>query len=293
MKKTSDRVILITGATDGLGKRVAQDLAGSGATVLLHGRSPAKGEATVREIRAATRNRQLAYYNADLSSLDAVRRLAEEILAHQDRLDVLINNAGIGVGSRRDGRELSRDGFELRFAVNYLAPFRLTHQLLPLLRRSAPARIVNVSSVGQQPIDFDNVMLASSYDGLRAYRQSKLAQVMFTFDLADRLKGTGITATCLHPATLMNTKMVLDTDYFGGAMTTVEQGASAVEYLATSPQLNGVSGEYFDGRRPARANRQAYDWEARRRLWRLSERLTGLAGAPAAPDSRTARPVRD
>lgn len=288
MRETRDRVILITGATDGLGKRVAHDLAWSGATLLLHGRSPEKGRAVVREIEAATGNRELLYYNADFSSLEAVRRLAEEVTADRRRLDVLINNAGIGVGSHNEGRELSSDGFELRFAVNYLAPFLLTHRLLPLLQHSAPARVVNVSSVGQQPIDFGDVMLERSYDGLRAYRQSKLAQIMFTIDLAERLKGTGVTVNCLHPATLMNTKMVLDTDYFMAPMTTVEQGASAVDHLATSPELVGVTGEYFDGRRPSRANRQAYDEEARRRLWLLSERLTGLAESRPATGSRGA-----
>jgi NAD(P)-dependent dehydrogenase (short-subunit alcohol dehydrogenase family) len=271
-----NQVILITGATDGLGKQVARDLAAQGATVLLHGRSREKGEATLQEIRDATGNQKLIYYNADFSSLDAVRRLAEQIQADQDRLDVLINNAGIGAGSRPARRETSADGYELRFAVNYLAPFLLTYRLLPLLRRSASARIVNVASVGQQPIDFDNVMLEEGYDGLRAYRQSKLAQVMFTFDLAEELSQSGITVNSLHPASLMNTKMVLETDYFGGPMSTVEEGADAVEYLATSPQLDAVTGEYFDGEHRARANAQAYDKEARRRLRMLSQQLTGL-----------------
>jgi NAD(P)-dependent dehydrogenase (short-subunit alcohol dehydrogenase family) len=271
-----NQVILVTGATDGLGKQVARDLAAQGVTVLLHGRSREKGEATLQEIRDATGNQKLIYYNADFSSLDAVRRLAEEIQADQDRLDVLINNAGIGSGSRRARREMSADGYELRFAVNYLAPFLLTYQLLPLLRRSTPARIVNVASVGQQPIDFDNVMLEEGYDGLRAYRQSKLAQVMFTFDLAEELSESGITVNSLHPASLMNTKMVLETNYFGGPMSSVEEGAYAVEYLATSPELDAVTGEYFDGEHRARANAQAYDKEARRRLRMLSQELTRL-----------------
>jgi NAD(P)-dependent dehydrogenase (short-subunit alcohol dehydrogenase family) len=271
-----NQVILVTGATDGLGKQVARDLAAQGATVLLHGRSREKGEATLQEIRDATGNQKLMYYNADFSSLDAVRRLAEQIQADQDRLDVLINNAGIGAGSRPARRETSADGYELRFAVNYLAPFLLTYQLLPLLRRSTPARIVNVASVGQQPIDFDDVMLEDGYDGLRAYRQSKLAQVMSTFDLAEELSESGVTVNSLHPASLMNTKMVLETDYFGGPMSTVEEGAHAVEYLATSPELDAVTGEYFDGERRARANAQAYDKEARRRLRMLSQELTRL-----------------
>jgi len=276
MQTVNKQVILVTGATDGLGKKVALDLAAQGATVLLHGRSQEKGEAVLRNIREATGNRNLKYYNADFSSLNDVRHLAEQIQSDQERLDVLINNVGIGTGMRQSRREMSSDGYELRFAINYLAPFLLTHRLLPLLRRSAPARIVNVASVGQQPIEFDDVMLESGYDGLRAYRQSKLALVMFTFDLAAELAGTAITVNCLHPATLMNTKMVHETDYFGGAMTTVEEGAEAVEYLATSPELDSVSGEYFDGKRRARAIGQAYDREARRKLRELSEQLTGV-----------------
>jgi NAD(P)-dependent dehydrogenase (short-subunit alcohol dehydrogenase family) len=276
MSTHNGNIILVTGATDGLGKQVARDLAARGATVLLHGRSREKGEATLQEIRDATGNQKLIYYNADFSSLDAVRRLSDEIQADQERLDVLINNAGIGAGSRRPRREKSTDGYELRFAVNYLAPFLLTHRLLPLLRRSAPARIVNVASVGQQRIDIDDVMLEDGYDGLRAYRQSKLALVMFTFDLAEELRGSGITVNSLHPASLMNTKMVLETDYFGGPMTTVEEGAHAVEYLATSSELDSVTGEYFDEEQRARANPQAYDKEARWRLRMLSEQLTRL-----------------
>jgi len=269
-------VILVTGATDGLGKQVARDLAAQGATILLHGRSRGKGQATLREIRDATGNQKVIYYNADFSSLDAVRRLTEEIQGDQVRLDVLINNAGIGAGSRQAGREVSRDGYELRFAVNYLAPFLLTHRLLPLLCRSTPARIVNVASVGQQPIDFNNVMLRDGYHGLRAYRQTKLALIMFTFDLAEELRKRGVTVNSLHPASLMNTRMVLESDYFRGTMSTVEEGAHAVKYLAMSAELDDVTGEYFDGERRARANSQAYDKEARRRLRMLSEQLTRL-----------------
>ena len=278
MNTFNGKTILVTGATDGLGKQVALDLAAGGATVLLHGRNQQKGEATLQEIRKATGNQKLTYYNADLSSLDAVRRLSDQIQADQKRLDVLINNAGIGAGSHGDQRERSAEGYELRFAVNYLAPFLLTLRLLPLLRQSSPARIINVASVGQQRIDFDNVMLEDGYDGLRAYRQSKLAQVMFTFDLAEALRDSGITVNSLHPASLMNTKMVLETDYFGSPMTTIEEGAQAVEYLATSPELERVTGEFFDGMQQSRADPQAYDKEARRRLWRLSEHLVRLKG---------------
>ena len=278
MQAFKNQVILVTGATDGLGRRVASDLAALEATVLLHGRSREKGEATLKEILDSTGNQKLIYYNADFSSLNEVRRLSEEIMSAHERLDVLINNAGIGAGMRQARREKSIDGHELRFAVNYLSLFYLTHRLLPLLRRSSPARIVNVASVGQQAIDFENVMLEDGYDGLRAYRQSKLAIVMFTFDLAEDLRGTGITVNCLHPASLMNTRMVVETDYFGRPMTTVDEGAHAVEYLVTSPGLDGVTGEYFDGKQRARANAQAYDKEARRRLRILSERLSELKG---------------
>jgi NAD(P)-dependent dehydrogenase (short-subunit alcohol dehydrogenase family) len=276
MQTLKNQVILVTGATDGLGRRVARDLAALEATVLLHGRSREKGETILQKIRDRTGNQKLIYYNADFSSLHEVRRLSEEIKSEHERLDVLINNAGIGAGSRQDRREKSIDGHELRFAVNYLAPFCLTHRLLPLLRQSSFARIVNVASVGQQAIDFENVMLENGYDGLRAYRQSKLALVMFTFDLAEDLRETGITVNSLHPASLMNTRMVIETDYFGGPMTTVDEGAHAVEYLVTSPWLEGVTGEYFDGKQRAHANAQAYDKEARRRLRILSEQLSKL-----------------
>src|SRR5215211_7305373 len=255
MQAISDRVILVTGATDGLGRQVARDLADQGATVLLHRRNRKKGETYLSEIRSATGNDKLKYYNADFSSLEAVHRLAEELYADQRRLDVLINNAGVGGRPGAGTRRESADGHELCFAVNYLAAYLLTHRLLPLLRRSSPARIVNVSSVGQWPIEFDDVMLERAYDGFRAYAQSKLAQVMSTFDLAEALEGSGVTVNSLHPATLMDTKMVREC--FGRSMSTVQQGADAVVYLATSSDLDSVTGEYFDGKQRARANAQA------------------------------------
>jgi NAD(P)-dependent dehydrogenase (short-subunit alcohol dehydrogenase family) len=272
MRAPADQVVLVTGSTDGLGRLVARDLAAQGAAVLLHGRDAAKGEATLDEIRRETGNERLRYYLADLSSLENVGRLAEEVERDNPRLDVLVNNAGIG--GRSGARETSADGFELRFAVNYVAGFLLTNLLLPLLRRSAPARIVNVASIGQAPIDFDDVMLERSYEAFRAYRQSKLAQIMFTFELAERLgKGSGVTVNVLHPSTLMNTKMVLEG--FGHASTTVEEGAEATLRLVSAPELDGVSGRYFDVLDESRANAQAYDAEARRRLWEITEELTG------------------
>ena len=269
MRELAEVRILVTGATDGLGKRVALELAAKGATVLLHGRNRERLEATLEEIRRETGSEKLRRYLADLSSLGAVRGLAERVLSDEECLDVLINNAGVIVQRWRE----SEDEYELTFAVNYLAHFLLTVLLLPLLHDSAPARIVNVASAGQSPIDFGDVMLERGYDGMKAYARSKLAQIMFTFELAERLRGTGVTVNALHPASLMDTKMVLET--FGYTMSSVQKGAGATVRLAVSPEVEGVTGRYFDGQREARANRQAYDAEARERLWTLTEELCG------------------
>ncbi|MDQ4107001.1 MAG: SDR family oxidoreductase [Actinomycetota bacterium] len=270
MESTEDKTVLITGATDGLGRRVAHKLAGQGARVLVHGRDRGRAETVVREISGETDSERVRCYLADLSSLAEVRSLAEEVRAEHDRLDVLVNNAGVIMPERRE----SNDGIELTFAVNYLSHFLLTRMLLPLLRESAPARIVNVASAGQSPIDFDDVMLERSYEPMRAYGQSKLAMIMDTFSLAGELEDAGVSVNALHPATLMDTKMVRET--FGGAMSSVEEGTDATVRLATSPELEGVTGRYFDGKREARASRQAYDGEAREKLRRLSEELAGL-----------------
>ncbi|MEA2380537.1 MAG: hypothetical protein QOH72_508 [Solirubrobacteraceae bacterium] len=264
------RTVLITGATDGLGRALAADLAGRGAHVLVHGRDPRRVDEAGREVRAA------GAYVADLASLAQVRRLADEVARDHDALDVLVSNAGVGTTLPGDGvRMQSADGFELRFAVNYLAGFLLTRRLEPLLVAAGPgARIVNVASAGQMPIDFDDVMLERGYSGTRAYCQSKLAQVMSTFDLAERLRGDGVTANALHPATYMPTKMVLAAR--GSAVSTLEEGVEATARLAADPALDGVTGRYFNRTRAAKADEQAYDADARRRLWELSERLTGL-----------------
>jgi NAD(P)-dependent dehydrogenase (short-subunit alcohol dehydrogenase family) len=269
MRDAAEATILVTGATDGLGKRVARELAAKGTTVLLHGRSPERLEVTLEVLRSQTSSQKVGSYLADLSSLAAVRDLAERILSEYDRLDVLVNNAGIIVQERKE----SEDGYELTFAVNYLSHFLLTSLLLPLLKDSAPARVVNVASAGQSPIDFSNLMLERGYDVMRAYSQSKLAQVTFTFELAERLSGTGVSVNALHPASLMDTKMVQDT--FGYTMSTVEEGTEAVVRLAVSQEVEGVTGRYFDGTREARADGQAYDKEARQTLWELSDELCG------------------
>jgi NAD(P)-dependent dehydrogenase (short-subunit alcohol dehydrogenase family) len=261
------RTVLVTGATDGLGKAVAADLARGGDTVLVHGRDPERLAATAAEIGAAST------YRADYAALQEVRHLADAVLEGEERLDVLVNNAGIGTTLPGDGERMeSRDGYELRFAVNYLAPFALTERLLPLLQRSAPARIVNVSSAGQAPIDFDDVMLERRYSPTQAYAQSKLAQVMYTFDLAERLNPAQVTVDCLHPATYMPTKIVMHAR--GSAMSSLEEGAQATERLVVDPALAGVSGRYFHGLHESRANEQAYDPDARRKLRELSLSLT-------------------
>jgi NAD(P)-dependent dehydrogenase (short-subunit alcohol dehydrogenase family) len=274
MRPLPEQRILVTGATDGLGRSVALELARAGATVLVHGRDDERGRATIEQIKKATGSDRLRWYCADLASLEQVRRLADRVLADHDRLDVLVNNAGVGSTLPGEGaRQESSDGLELRFAVNYLAGFLLTRLLVPLLVRSAPSRIVNVSSAGQMPIDFDDVMLRRGYDGTRAYCQSKLAQVMFTLDLAEELDGTGVTANCLHPATFMPTKIVLDSG--APVSSRLEDGVEATVRLAVAPELEHVSGRYFNQTRETQAHPQAYDAHARTLLRQLSEQLSG------------------
>jgi NAD(P)-dependent dehydrogenase (short-subunit alcohol dehydrogenase family) len=267
------KTVLVTGSTDGVGRLVARRLANQGAHVLVHGRDPFRGGQLVDDIRAAGHG-SAAFLPADFSSLAEVRRLAATIRQGCERLDILINNAGVGSGGSSGSRETSQDGYELRFAVNYLAGFLLTRMLLPLVILSDRARIVNVSSLGQHPIDFDDVMLTRCYSGSRAYTQSKLAQIMFTFDLARELDPATVTVNCLHPATYMATTMVRQSGV--KPLSTVEEGAEAILNLAVSEELNGRSGEFFNGLLPSRANPQAYDESARERLRVLSLNLTGL-----------------
>ena len=255
--------VLVTGATDGLGRALATRLAGEGATVVAHARSEERGREALAELLDGPGDVRLVV--GDLASLSAVRALADQV---PDRLDVLVNNAGIGfAGARAE----SEDGYELRFAVNYLAGFLLASLLRDRLAASAPARIVNVASAGQQAIDFDDVMLEDGYDGARAYRQSKLAQIMHAFDLAEELADRGVTATALHPATYMDTKMVIDAGVTPAS--TVQEGLEATWRLVADPSVEGVSGAYFNGTREVRADAQAYDLDARRRLRELSQRL--------------------
>jgi NAD(P)-dependent dehydrogenase (short-subunit alcohol dehydrogenase family) len=267
-------VALVTGATDGVGRGVAERLAGLGMEIHVHGRDDARLATTKAEIIAATGNERIVTHRADLASLAAARGLADELAASTDALDVLVNNAGIGSGKPASvERAESADGYELRLAVNYLAPFALTLRLLPLLQRSAPSRIVNVASLGQAPIDFDDPMLQRSYEGSRAYAQSKLAQISFTIELEARLGlDAGVTVNALHPGTYMPTKIVLE--QHGHSVDSLEGGIDNVVRLAVAPELENVSGRFFDRAEEATAADQAYDATARARLWALSEELT-------------------
>jgi NAD(P)-dependent dehydrogenase (short-subunit alcohol dehydrogenase family) len=270
------KTVLITGSTDGVGRYVATQLAMAGAKVLIHGRDRMRAEMLSQEIKR-TGGSEPAFYRADLSSLADTRKFADAVLADHKRIDVLVSNAGIGSQNGGPGRQTSADGYELRFAVNYLAGFLLVYRLLPLLKASEPSRIVNVASLGQHPIDFDDVMITRNYSGSRAYAQSKLSQIMFTIDLAEELKDSGVTVNALHPATYMNTTMVRA----GGItpISTVEQGGAAILHLVTGDDVAGKSGLFFNGLQQAKANPQAYDAAARSRLRTLSFELTGLPAA--------------
>ena len=252
-------VALVTGSTSGLGRELALRLGARGDHVIVHGRDEERGAEVVDAINAAGPG-SARFYPADFASLAEVHAFAETLLADYDRLDILINNAGFG--SAPDERWVTEDGHEYRFQVNYLSTFLLTHMLMPRLLDSTPSRIVNVSSGAQAPIDFDDVMIENNFSGRRAYAQSKLAQIMFTHDLAEDLAGTGIVVGSLHPATYMPTGMVRRLGATPRA--TIAEGADAPMQV------------YFSGLTPARANAQAYDSEARARLRRLSQELTGI-----------------
>ena len=266
----TNQTILITGATDGIGKLAAVQLAKEKFSVLIHGRNQTKVDNVVTEIKNATGNNNIEGFTADLSSMAEVRKLADDVLQKHKSLDVLINNAGAGTADKQTGK----DGTELRFAVNYLAPFLLSHLLLPALKNAAPSRIVNVSSAGQRAIDFDNIMLEQDFDGVRAYCQSKLALIMFTIDLAEKIKKDNITVNSLHPGTYLDTNMVRKSGITPWGKP--ETGADAEIFLATSEKLDAVTGKYFDVKKESKANSQAYDEKARKKLWQLSLKLTGL-----------------
>ena len=263
---TTPRVALVTGSTDGLGREVARRLAASGAHVIIHGRNRERGLQVVQDIQREGKG-SARFFAADFASLAQVRAFGDSVLHDYDHIDVLVNNAGIWLSG--DRRTLSADSVEMHFAVNYLAGYLLTRMLLPRLVAAAPSRIVNVSSGSQTAIRFDDVMLERGYSDARGYAQSKLAQVMFTVDLAEELAGRGVTVAALHPATYMNTTMVVSHDVT--PQSTVEEGAAAVLHLIDGADV--LSGRYYVGLTPGRPNAQALDAAARSQLRALSERL--------------------
>ena len=267
------RVVLVTGSTSGLGREVARSLAADGDHVIVHGRNSERGEALVDEINSETSG-SARFYRADFASLDQVRALADAILSDYGRLDVLVNNAGI-LPIRESQRRVSEDGNELTFQVNYLAGYLLTDLLLPLLRSSAPSRVVNVASITTSPLDFDDLMLEHGYQGMRAYGQSKLAQIMHAVDLAAELEGTGVTVNAVHPASQMDTPMIRGAGV--RPRSSVMEGRDNVLQLVDDPSV-GTGQFYVDGRPGRPRAGQLTDDEARAALRRVSEELIG-AGA--------------
>jgi retinol dehydrogenase-14 len=277
----SEKVCLITGATSGIGKATAMGLANMGASVVMVGRDRGRGETAMSEIKEGNPNASVDLMLADVSSQEEIRRLAGEFREAYPRLDVLINNAGVFLSKRIT----TADGIEMTLAVNHLAYFLLTNLLLDMLKASAPSRIVNVSSGAQSngTIDFDNLQGEKGYKGTKAYSQSKLANVLFTYELARRLEGTGVTANCLHPGAVRTNFGSGSSGVFGfmvralrPLMISPEKGAETPIYLASSPKVEGVSGGYFVKKAEARSSDESYDERIARRLWEVSSALTNL-----------------
>lgn len=275
------RVCVVTGATRGIGRATAEELARAGATLVLICRRRPDGEEVAAAIARAGSAPAPTVVEADLSSQAAVRAAAEEIRSRHERLHVLVNNAGLIPRSR----EVTVDGLEMQLAVNHLAPFLLTNLLLDRLRSSAPSRVVTVSSTTHQgaELDFADLQSERRYDAEDVYAVTKLMNLLFTYELARRLQGTGVTANALHPGAVA-TRLLADymkVPLVGRALARTfgaspEQGADTVVYLAASPEVAGVTGKYFTNRRETRSSPASYDESAARRLWELSERLTGL-----------------
>jgi NAD(P)-dependent dehydrogenase (short-subunit alcohol dehydrogenase family) len=275
----SDAVMIVTGATNGIGLVTAHQLARTGATVVLVGRDHHRIESACAQIRAENPEAKLDSFMADLSRISEIQLLATHITQQYQRVDVLINN----VGAFYQSRQLSADGIEMTFALNHMAPFVLTNLLLNLMRASAPTRIINVSSAAHQGavMDFDDIQFANRYSGWKAYAQSKLANLLFTYELADRLQDADITVNALHPGFVRtgfaNGDPSLFTTLFGTMQkyfaVPPEQGALTSIYLASDPNVNNITGRYFVNKQPVASSRASYDYTARRRLWDLSTKL--------------------
>ncbi len=276
-----DRVCLITGANSGIGKAAAAELVKMGATLVMVCRNREKGEAALAEIKKHSRNNSIELMIADLSSLQAVRQLADEFRRKYSRLNVLINNAGL-FNLRR---HLTADGYEVTFATNYLSPFLLTNLLLDELKSSTPSRVINVSSVAHYNglIDFDDLNAEKGYSGFKAYAQSKLALILFTHQLAKKLDGTGVGVYSLHPgavATNIWSRPAGPVGFITSVpklfMASPKKGAETVVYLASFPDPEGASGEYYEKKRVKKSSRESYDSGVAEKLWNTSMRLTGL-----------------
>ena len=278
------KVCLVTGGTSGIGEVTARELARLGAEVVIVGRSPERCAATLERIRTATSTSRIDSLVADLSSLADVRRLAHQVQERCQRLDVLVNNAGGMSLTRRE----SIDGIEMTLALNHISYFLLTNLLLPVLTTSAPARIVNVASDAHQggAIQFDDLQFTEHYSGWRAYQQSKLANILFTYELARRLEGTGVTVNTLHPG-FVKTSFFKDWGGWIGTVTklaasvlalTPERGAITSIYLASSPEVEGISGQYFVKKKPGRSSSRSHDRSTAERLWTISEGICMISG---------------
>ncbi|WP_120497398.1 SDR family NAD(P)-dependent oxidoreductase [Kiloniella sp. EL199] len=266
------RKVLITGATDGVGRITAEKMAIRGATVLVHGRSATKIAAAVEELKQKTGNDQVFGYKADLGSLAEVRDLAEQITSEHPALDVLINNAGLGPGSSEDQlkRLVSQDGYELRLQVNYLATVLLSQLLLPALEK-AHGRIINIASAAQSPVQFDDIMLEQGFTASKAYAQSKLAVVIFSLFYAEQVRDRNVTVNALDPGSFLNTRMVKEA--YGSSAVSPETGARAHVFLACASELDAVTGQYFDQMKPGKAHEQAYNEEDQEHLWQVTNQL--------------------
>jgi len=278
----ANRVCVVTGASSGIGKETAKKLAELGATVVIVCRKKKRGEKAMSEIIGAGAGAPAELILADFTSLDAVRAGAKEFLEKHDSLAVLVNNAG-GVHVTRS---VTADGFETTFQVDYLSHFLLTNLLLGLLKKSAPSRIINVSSASHYRghLDFDDLQMKKGYGVMKAYSQAKLAQVLFTYELSRRLEGTGITVNCLHPGTVATNiwKGSMGPFSFLGNISrpfliSPEEGAETPVYLASSPEVEGVTAKYYDHRREKQSSDESYDLLVAKRLWDESEKMTGLS----------------
>lgn len=294
MDKSS--IVLVTGANSGIGKAAAIALGRLGANVVMLCRDKGRGEEALHDIKRQTNSDKIELMLCDLSSLKSINSFCDEFLKKYKRLDVLINNAGTLKQVRRE----TEDGYELSFGVNYLAVFLLTSRLLPLLKASAPSRIVNVSSFGHRwgKIHFNDINITKHYTALKAYSQSKLAEVMFTYSLAESLKGAGVTVNAADPG-IVGTNIVVNRETGFGTLASKlqklffkspEKGAETAVWLASSPDVEGVTGQFFARKRAIRSSRRSYDNNAAKRLWQLSRMMVGLESKDPGIDAINEEP---